>query len=59
MVGADGATHMGSFDLTYLCCLPGFVVMAPADEAELLHMVATAAVIDDFGAKSTRNYQLL
>ncbi|WP_372056424.1 1-deoxy-D-xylulose-5-phosphate synthase [Tistrella mobilis] len=47
LVGADGATHMGSFDLTYLCCLPDFVVMAPADEAELMHMVATAALIDD------------
>ena len=46
-VGADGATHAGAFDLAYLCCLPGFVVMAPADEAELMHMVATAAVIDD------------
>jgi len=47
LVGADGATHAGSFDLAYLCCLPGFVVMAPADEAELMHMVATAASIDD------------
>ena len=46
-VCADGATHAGAFDLAYLCCLPGFVVMAPADEAELMHMVATAAVIDD------------
>jgi 1-deoxy-D-xylulose-5-phosphate synthase len=43
LVGADGATHAGSFDLAYLCCLPGFVVMAAADEAELTHMVATAA----------------
>jgi 1-deoxy-D-xylulose-5-phosphate synthase len=47
LVGADGATHAGSFDLTYLCTLPGFVVMAPADEVELMHMVATAAAIDD------------
>ncbi|MGA7327009.1 MAG: 1-deoxy-D-xylulose-5-phosphate synthase [Rhodomicrobium sp.] len=47
LVGADGATHAGSFDLPYLCCLPGFVVMSPSDEAELKHMVATAAVIDD------------
>ncbi|MDX9859458.1 MAG: 1-deoxy-D-xylulose-5-phosphate synthase [Rhodospirillales bacterium] len=46
-VGADGATHCGAFDLAYLCCLPGFVVMAAADEAELIHMVATAAAIDD------------
>jgi len=46
-VGADGATHCGAFDLAYLCCLPGFVVMAPADEAELVHAVATAASIDD------------
>lgn len=43
LVGADGATHAGSFDLAYLMCLPNFVVMAPADEAELMHMVATAA----------------
>jgi 1-deoxy-D-xylulose-5-phosphate synthase len=47
LVGADGATHAGSFDLVYLGCLPGFVIMAPADEAELVHMVATAAAIDD------------
>ncbi len=47
LVGADGATHAGSFDLAYLCCLPGFVVMAPSDEAELKHMIATAAAIDD------------
>ena len=46
-VGADGATHAGSFDITYLSCLPNFVVMAPADEAELRHMVATAVAIDD------------
>jgi 1-deoxy-D-xylulose-5-phosphate synthase len=47
LVGADGATHAGSFDLAYLGCLPGFVIMAPSDEAELTHMVATAAAIDD------------
>ena len=46
-VGADGATHCGAFDLPYLCTLPGFVVMAPSDEAELMHMTATAAAIDD------------
>jgi 1-deoxy-D-xylulose-5-phosphate synthase len=47
LVGADGATHAGSFDLSYLGCLPGMVIMAPSDEAELLHMVATAASIGD------------
>jgi 1-deoxy-D-xylulose-5-phosphate synthase len=47
LVGADGATHAGSFDLAYLGCLPGMVLMAPSDEAELAHMVATAAAIDD------------
>ncbi|WPZ33614.1 1-deoxy-D-xylulose-5-phosphate synthase [Thalassobaculum sp. OXR-137] len=47
LVGADGATHAGAFDLTYLGCLPNFVIMAPSDEAELKHMVATAAAIDD------------
>ena len=46
LVGADGATHAGSFDLAYLCCLPNFVVMAAANEAELVHMVATAAAYD-------------
>jgi 1-deoxy-D-xylulose-5-phosphate synthase len=46
LVGADGATHAGSFDLAYLGCLPGFVIMAAADEAELVHMVATAAAYD-------------
>jgi 1-deoxy-D-xylulose-5-phosphate synthase len=46
-VGADGATHAGSFDLAYLGCLPNFVIMAAADEAELKHMVATAVTIDD------------
>lgn len=47
LVGADGPTHAGAFDLAYLCCLPDFVVMAAADEAELRHMVATAVAIDD------------
>ena len=47
LVGADGPTHAGSFDLAYLGSLPDFVIMAAADEAELKHMVATAAAIDD------------
>ncbi|MDB6453920.1 1-deoxy-D-xylulose-5-phosphate synthase [Falsirhodobacter sp. 20TX0035] len=47
LVGADGATHAGSFDVAFLANLPGFVVMAAADEAELVHMVATAAAHDD------------
>jgi len=47
LVGADGPTHAGSFDLAYLGCLPGFVIMAAADEAELVHMVATQVAIDD------------
>jgi 1-deoxy-D-xylulose-5-phosphate synthase len=47
LVGADGPTHAGAFDIAYLGCLPGFVLMAAADEAELKHMVATAAAIDD------------
>jgi 1-deoxy-D-xylulose-5-phosphate synthase len=47
LVGADGATHAGSFDLAYLGCLPGMVIMAPADEAELVHMIATSAHLDD------------
>jgi 1-deoxy-D-xylulose-5-phosphate synthase len=47
LVGADGPTHAGSFDVAYLGCLPGFVLMAAADEAELAHMVATAVAIDD------------
>ncbi len=46
LVGADGATHAGSFDVTYLATLPGMVVMAAADEAELVHMVATAVAHD-------------
>ena len=47
LVGADGPTHAGSFDLAYLGCLPGFVLMAAADEADLVHMVATQVAIDD------------
>jgi 1-deoxy-D-xylulose-5-phosphate synthase len=47
LVGADGPTHAGAFDVAYLGCLPGFVVMAAADEAELVHMVATQVAIDD------------
>jgi 1-deoxy-D-xylulose-5-phosphate synthase len=47
LVGNDGQTHAGSFDVTYLGCLPGFVIMAAGDEAELFHMVATCAAIDD------------
>ncbi|XP_074575003.1 putative 1-deoxy-D-xylulose-5-phosphate synthase 2, chloroplastic [Curcuma longa] len=47
LVGADGPTHCGAFDITYMACLPNMVVMAPSDEAELMHMVATAAAIDD------------
>ncbi len=46
-VGADGATHAGSFDIAYLACLPDFTVMAAADEADLVNMVATAAAFDD------------
>ena len=46
LVGADGATHAGSFDITYLASLPNFVVMAAADEAELVHMTYTAALHD-------------
>jgi 1-deoxy-D-xylulose-5-phosphate synthase len=47
LVGADGPTHAGAFDVAYLGCLPGFVLMAAADEAELVHMVATSVAIDD------------
>jgi 1-deoxy-D-xylulose-5-phosphate synthase len=46
LVGADGATHAGSFDIAYLGCLPGMVIMAAADEAELVHMVATQTAYD-------------
>ncbi|MDH5188436.1 MAG: 1-deoxy-D-xylulose-5-phosphate synthase [Rhodospirillaceae bacterium] len=47
LVGADGATHHGCYDLAYLGCVPGIVVMAPADESELKHMTATAAAFDE------------
>jgi 1-deoxy-D-xylulose-5-phosphate synthase len=47
LVGADGPTHAGAFDVAFLSCLPGMVVMAAADEVELMHMVATAAAIGD------------
>ena len=47
LVGADGATHAGSFDLAYLGCLPDMMIMSPSDEAELAHMVATAAAYDE------------
>ncbi len=47
LVGADGPTHAGAFDITYLATLPNFVVMAASDEAELVHMVATCAAIND------------
>ncbi|SDH34826.1 1-deoxy-D-xylulose-5-phosphate synthase [Roseospirillum parvum] len=47
LVGADGATHHGTFDLAFLTCLPNLVVMSPADEAELMHAVATAVAHDD------------
>ncbi len=47
LVGADGSTHAGAFDVAYLACLPNFVIMAPSDEAELMHMTATAANYDD------------
>uniref|UniRef100_A0A161XX25 1-deoxy-D-xylulose-5-phosphate synthase n=1 Tax=Daucus carota subsp. sativus TaxID=79200 RepID=A0A161XX25_DAUCS len=47
LVGADGPTHCGAFDTTFMACLPNMVVMAPSCETELMHMVATAAAIDD------------
>src|SRR5947209_15579743 len=47
LVGQDGQTHAGSFDVAYLGCLPGFVIMAAGDEAELVHMVATSVALDD------------
>lgn len=47
LVGSDGPTHSGSFDVTFMACLPNMIVMAPSDEAELFHMIATAAAIDD------------
>ncbi|KAK4840457.1 hypothetical protein QYF36_009316 [Acer negundo] len=52
LVGADGPTHCGAFDITYMACLPNMVVMAPSDEAELFNMVATAAAIDIDGARN-------
>ncbi|CAD5323744.1 unnamed protein product [Arabidopsis thaliana] len=47
LMGADGPTHCGAFDVTFMACLPNMIVMAPSDEAELFNMVATAAAIDD------------
>ena len=47
MVGADGATHVGAFDVTFMASLPHMVTMAPSNEAELINMVATAVAIDD------------
>jgi deoxyxylulose-5-phosphate synthase len=47
LVGADGATHCGAFDVTFMASLPHMVTMAPSNEAELINMVATAAAIDD------------
>lgn len=47
LVGADGATHCGAFDVAFMACLPNMVVMAPSNEAELINMVATSAAIDD------------
>ncbi|CAM8983632.1 unnamed protein product [Rhodiola kirilowii] len=47
LVGADGPTHCGAFDVTCMACLPNMVVMAPSDEAQLMHMVATAAALND------------
>jgi len=46
-VGADGPTHAGAYDTTYMACLPNMIVMAPSDEADLIHMVATANSITD------------
>lgn len=45
-MGADGPTHAGAYDITYLASLPNMIVMAPSDEAELVHMIATANSID-------------
>nr|GEX13200.1 probable 1-deoxy-D-xylulose-5-phosphate synthase 2, chloroplastic [Tanacetum cinerariifolium] len=47
LLRADGPTHCGALDITYMACLPDMVVMAPSDEAKLINMVATAAAIDD------------
>ncbi len=54
LVGADGPTHAGAFDVAYLGCLPGFVLMAAADEADLVHMVATQVAIDDRPSSALR-----
>lgn len=47
VVGSDGPLHCGAFDITFMSCLPNMIVMAPSDEVELMHMVATAAQIND------------
>lgn len=47
LVGSDGPLHCGAFDITFMSCLPNMVVMAPSDEVELVHMVATATRIND------------
>lgn len=47
LVGSDGATHSGAFDITFMSCLPNMIVMAPSDEIELVRMVTTAADIED------------
>ena len=47
LVGYDGPTRCGAFDITFMSCLPNMIVMAPSDENELMHMVATAAHVDD------------
>lgn len=47
LVGCDGPTQCGAFDITFMSCLPNMIVMAPSDEDDLVHMVATAASIDD------------
>lgn len=47
LVGSDGPAHCGAFDITFMSCLPNMIVMAPSDEVELVHMVATASHIDD------------
>lgn len=46
-IGEDGPTHSGHFDITFMACLPNMVVMAPSDEADMIHMVATAVAIND------------
>ncbi len=47
LVGADGATHAGAYDIAFLACIPGMTVMAPSDEAEHTHMIATAVAHDE------------